>query len=315
MNLLAAFFRLIRFSNLVFIAATQVLYYYGIMVPIGNSIPGAHMRTTPDIFWLVVAASVLIAAGGYIINDYFDLNIDRVNRPNQMVVEKMIKRRWAIVWHILLSFFGLAFSFYAGFRLGNPFVGLLNTVVVILLWFYSTTFKKQLLIGNVIISLLTAWVVLVLYVCESRMDLHLLSPPELELLSSIMKTAVLYGGFAFVISLIREIVKDMEDREGDARYQCRTMPIVWGLSASKGFVFSWMIVLAACVLILAVYAIQIHWWWLSVYLIFTVLLPLGLSFPAMAKAQVQQDFGRLSRRIKWIMLAGTLSMIFFKFYL
>jgi 4-hydroxybenzoate polyprenyltransferase len=315
MNLAAAFFRLVRFPNLVFIAVTQVLFYYGIILPFAAAVPGARHRMEEPVFWILVVASILIAAGGYIINDYFDLNIDRVNRPAALVIEKSIKRRWAMVWHIVFSFAGLVLSFYVGYRLGNPFIGLSNLVVVILLWFYSTTFKKQLLIGNIIISLLTAWVVIILYVCESRMDLASLEAPQLEFLSSVFKTAVLYGGFAFVISLVREVVKDMEDMEGDARYHCRTMPIAWGIPVSRSFAITWMVVLAAAVLILVVYTLQIHWWWMAIFMAIAVFLPSLLFMHRVKEALRPADFAKHSRLLKGIMLAGIVSMVFFKFYL
>jgi 4-hydroxybenzoate polyprenyltransferase len=114
------------------------------------------------------AFSLSIAAAGYIINDYFDLNIDRVNNPYKLVVEKIIKRRWAIIWHLILSGMGIAIGFYLSWKLRNVFIGPSNLFCVLLLWFYSTTFKKKLLIGNILISLLTAW----LLVCYTGIRLH-----------------------------------------------------------------------------------------------------------------------------------------------
>jgi 4-hydroxybenzoate polyprenyltransferase len=315
MKVAAAFFRLVRFPNLAFIAITQILFYYFVILPFADAVPGAWLHLKADVFWFLVAASVTIAAGGYIINDYFDLNIDRVNRPAALVIEKSIKRRWAMVWHIVFSFGGLVLSFYVGYRLGNPLIGLSNLLVIILLWFYSTTFKKQLLIGNVVISLLTAWVVLILYACETQLDLAGLEAPQREYLSSVFKTAVLYGGFAFVISLVREVVKDMEDMEGDARYHCRTMPIAWGIPVTRSFAITWMIVLAAAVLILVVYTLQIHWWWMAIFMAVAVFLPSLLFMHRVKDATTAPDFAKHSRLLKGIMLAGILSMVFFKFYL
>src|SRR5439155_8333822 len=121
---------------------------------------------TPKLFYLLSLSSILIAAAGYIINDYFDLNIDRVNKPDKVVVDKIIKRRWTILWHWILSGLGVLLGAYVSWKLRNPIVGLATLGCVVLLWFYSTTFKRRLVIGNVIISLLTAWVILVLYVSQ-----------------------------------------------------------------------------------------------------------------------------------------------------
>jgi len=315
MKLVGAFFKLIRYPNLVFIALTQVLFYYCIMLPTKTKHPGAVIATGDKELLLLVFASLFIAAAGYIINDYFDLNIDKVNRPERLVIEKTIKRRWAIVWHIVLSISGLALSFYLGWRINNPLPGIFNTVSVILLWFYSTTFKKQLLIGNIIISLLTAWVVLILYVCEVKLNIIDIEPEQMTFITGIFKAAVLYGGFAFILSIIREVVKDMEDLEGDARYNCNTMPIAWGIRASKVYTAVWIIVLGAALLILSIYALQVHWWWLAVYLIIAVLMPLYFIFRKLSIAVHREDFGMISNLVKLVMLTGILSMIFFKWYI
>src|ERR1700748_3592419 len=169
MQLLGAFFRLIRWPNLVFIFLTQLLFYYFIQLPsFGGVSPQYAPALRPGLFYLLSLSSVLIAAAGYIINDYFDLHIDRINKPDKVVVEKMIKRRWAIIWHWILSGLGILIGFYLSWKLRNIFIGPSNLVCVLLLWFYSTTFKKKLLIGNVLISFLTAWVIGVLYLCEFR---------------------------------------------------------------------------------------------------------------------------------------------------
>ena len=148
MNLVSAFFRMVRWPNLVFIALTQVLFYFCIYMPL-------YGQAQTKKLILLVIASVLIAAAGYIINDYFDLNIDRVNKPSKNVIDTVIHRRSAIIWHLALSVAGVLLTALAvGLRYW--YLVLANLVCVALLWFYSTSFKRQLLIGNVVISLLTA---------------------------------------------------------------------------------------------------------------------------------------------------------------
>ncbi|GAC1429421.1 MAG: hypothetical protein NVSMB7_06050 [Chitinophagaceae bacterium] len=164
----------------------------------------------------MAGASVLIAAAGYIINDYFDLDIDQVNKPGNIIIQKFIKRRWAIFWHLGLSFAGVLLTFIISWKIGNWVIGPVNLLSVFLLLFYSTTFKKKFLIGNIIISLLTAWVVFVLYISELDLVTFTQQPMYHAAMTRVFKLAVLYGGFAFVISLVREAINDMEDIKGDA---------------------------------------------------------------------------------------------------
>ena len=145
MKLIAAFFKLIRVLNLTFIIVTQALFQFSIVVPMMSGNP--HSAALPlNHFILLSLSSVLIAAAGYIINDYFDLNIDMINKPGRIVVEKLIKRRWAIIWHWVLSFCGVVLGFYVGWKAGVIWLGIANLGCVAALWFYSTTFKKKLLL-------------------------------------------------------------------------------------------------------------------------------------------------------------------------
>jgi 4-hydroxybenzoate polyprenyltransferase len=309
-----AFFRLVRWPNLLFISLTQSLFYFCILIPSFYQGHPVHENILkPEYFSLLSLSSVLIAAAGYIINDYFDLNIDRVNKPERVVVEKIIKRRWAIIWHWVLSGLGIVIGFFLSWKLRNIFIGPSNVVCVLLLWFYSTTFKKKLLIGNLLISLLTAWVIGVLYLCEFR--LHRFVDPEFHAaLSRVYKFAVVYGSFAFVISLVREVIKDMEDMEGDARYGCRTMPLVWGLNAAKFFCVCWLTILVAALIFVQFYVLQFRWWLTIAFTCFGVIYPILRVLRKLSRATESSQFHQLSQLIKSIMMMGILSMIFLKYY-
>jgi 4-hydroxybenzoate polyprenyltransferase len=311
MKLIIAFFRLVRSLNLLFIVLAQFLFQYCIVVPSFHQHNAQPVLTT-FLFIALTFASICISAAGYIINDYFDLDIDQVNKPYKLVVEKFIKRRWAIFWHLTLSSLGILISFYVGWKINNLLLGVVNSVCVLLLWFYSTTFKKQLLLGNIIISLLTAWVILVLYFCETpRYTYETITEQELLALSRIFKLAVLYGGFAFIISLIREVIKDMEDMPGDVRYGCRTMPIAWGVNVTKVFAATWLTVLIAAVIIIQIYGLQFKWWWQAGYSLLFIIFPLLIIFRKLFPASNSQDFRQLSNGIKFVMFAGILSVVFF----
>ena len=311
-QLLGAFFRLIRWPNLFFIGLTQTLFYFCIELPEfhNTGIQGYYYYLNAlsiRSFCLLSLSSILIAAAGYIINDYFDLNIDRVNKPDKLVVEKVIKRRSAILWHWFLSGLGVILGLYVSWKVRNPLVGAANLACVVLLYFYSTTFKKKLLIGNVLISLLTAWVILVLYVCEFKFAIFH-DPFTHQMLSRVFKFAVLYSGFAFIISLIREVVKDIEDMEGDSRYGCRTMPIVWGVNTAKVFAGTWMVVLIGALIVLQIYVLQNGWWLMALYCILFLILPLIWLLRKLYQAAAPSDYHYISTIIKVIMLIGIVSM-------
>ena len=309
MKLLGSFLRLIRFPNLAFIALTQYLFYYTIILRQRKAHPEATFGLDDLQFNMLLAASFLIAAGGYVINDYFDINIDSINRPEKQVVERVIKRRWAMVWHVLFSLSGWVLSLILSKQLQNPFPAFFNTAAIVLLWFYSTDFKKKLLIGNVVISLLTAWVILVLYVSEAGLGLYPGKSAQMDYVTDIYKSAILFGGFAFISSLIREAVKDLEDMDGDARYACRTMPIVWGVRSTKIYIGVWLIVLISALAALAVYFVLHGRWEISLYLLLMVTTPAVLVVKRLGQAQSADDYTKLSRLIKVLMLTGTLSML------
>jgi 4-hydroxybenzoate polyprenyltransferase len=317
MKLAGSFLRLIRWPNLVFIAITQALFYYAVILPVlPVSYYGYSKKLTLPVFWLLVAASVFIAAAGYIINDYFDINIDRVNKPGKMVVEKVIKRRWAIILHIIITLAGIACSLYVSMKTTLVIV-IANVGCALLLWVYSTTFKKKLLSGNVIISMLTAWVIIVMYFAVNTVYLNTRKQPVeiIVAMNLIFKFAALYAGFAFIISLVREVVKDIEDMEGDAKYGCKTMPIVWGIPASKVFVGVWLVVLIGAIGVIIVYMLQKGWWLSAAYCLLLIIIPLISTLQQFYKAQNTTDYHKISSKVKLIMLAGILSMLLLKIYL
>ena len=283
-----------------------MLYEYCIYLPIYGSHSSHQLG-------FIILASVLIAAAGYIINDYFDLNIDQINKPNRVIVNNAVSRRWAIFWHLVLSLLGLFFTVLALPPSLFWYLILANLFSILLLWLYSTNFKKQLLIGNVIISILTSWVILIVFFSKSPLSVdNIITADHREI--RLFRLTMLYAGFAFIISLIREVLKDMEDRVGDARYGCRTMPIEWGLPASKVFVAVWIIVLAGTLVILQLYVLAYGWWLSIVYCLLAIVVPLLIVLSKLTAANTQQDFHLLSRYVKAIMFTGILSMLFFYYY-
>lgn len=310
MRLIAAFLRLVRLPNLFFMALTQWLFQECIYVPLyRGQIPEGDMIR----FVLLLFASLFIAAAGYIINDYFDINIDEVNKPNKMVIDKVIHRRWAIAWHFMLSASGIILTVLALPFLQKWYLVLANVLCVALLWFYSTNFKKSLLTGNIVISLLTAWTILIIFF--SKFDIADAFGAGNTSNHKFFRLAILYAGFAFIISLIREAIKDMEDMPGDSKYGCRTMPIVWGVNATKVYVAVWLVVLIAVLIVLQIYVLQFKWWLAISYSVPAIIFPLIVILFKLRRSVTTEDFHNLSNMTKLVMLTGILSMAFFYYYL
>ena len=303
---------MIRWQNLLFIAITQLLFHFCILQPNLAEIY-LHPQVINQYLLLIILASVCIAAGGNIINDYFDVNIDQINKPHKLVVDKFIKRRWVIFWHLAISLIGIMCSVYVGVRLNMFWLALTNSFCVLILFGYSAALKKQFLIGNIVVAALTAWVILILVLPEYE-KLIKTSTQAIETYYKILRLGILYASFSFIISVVREVIKDMEDIEGDRKNGCKTMPIVWGINASKVFVAVWLIVLIGLLTIAQIYVVRFNWWISIFYCTIFIIIPLVIILKRLITAQSSQHFHQLSSYVKWVMLSGILSMIFFYIY-
>lgn len=303
------FLRLIRFVNLLYIALAQYLVQYTIIVPILG-----QAEVTPTLndlqFFLLVLSTVLIAAGGYVINDYFDVKIDAVNKPRRVYIDRTIRRRSAMLLHQLLSAGGVLLGFYVAWEAGNVRLGFIHPIVAAILWFYSTGYKRQMLIGNVIVAFLTSLVILLVALYER----HLFNPGhagEYAAAYTIFVIVFFYFMFAFLISLVRELVKDIEDVEGDERYGCKTLPVVIGVKKTKWIIYAVSVVITG--FLVYIQARQVSGGdFISVLNLFTMLeLPLGITMYLLYKADSQKQYSLVSNAIKLIMLMGILTMVYF----
>jgi 4-hydroxybenzoate polyprenyltransferase len=278
MQLILALFRLTRFWNLAIIAFAQYFTAFFLFQQ--------RLLVFTD-FWLflIVASTVMIAAAGYIINDYYDIKIDLINKPDRVVIGKTITRRYAIFFHTVISVTGVGMGLLINWK-----VGAVNFVSVFLLWLYSNNLKRLPLIGNLVVSLLTG------------LSIFLLS----FLYEQYLPLVMTYSLFAFFMTLIREIVKDMEDMKGDTTFGCRTLPIVWGIRKTKSFLYGTILVFSFLVLWLDYQQLKISW----IYFIPLLFVPMSILFYRLLKADTKKEFFQLSQLCKIIMLLGICSMIF-----
>ena len=309
MKLLIHFLRLIRWPNLLFILLAECLFHFCIYKPL---FPLAGQEVDFR-FYLMLLSNVFIAAAGYMINDYFDVNIDQINKPSKVVVGAYISRRWVIFWHLILSVFAIYIS-----TIVFPFktywhIHLSNLLAILLLWFYSTTFKKNFLVGNIIISVLTAWSIAVVYF--SKLTIQEILQPNISDSANFKfaKLTLLYSAFAFILTLVREALKDLEDMEGDEKFGCTTLPIKWGLKPTKVYLSVWLIVVIAVLLIIQLVVIPFGWWWSALYCLVFIVTPLVIVLFKLPKSFTNKHFNELSTWVKVAMLFGILSIAFFYF--
>lgn len=229
------------------------------------------------------ASSALIAAGGYVINDYYDVKIDLINNPNRVVVGKTVPRRMAILLHALFSVLGILLGVFAGW----PIV-LINIFATGLLWWYSAALKRLPFVGNLAVALLTGLAIAALNALYRQADF----------------LVFMYALFAFFITLIREIIKDLEDLKGDETYGCKTLPVVWGIRKTKWLILALIVVLAATVTMGNIIYHKLPF----IYLIMLLLVPLAWLASRLLAADTKKDFTWLSSFCKVIILLGIFSM-------
>ena len=242
MNTSKAIITLIRLPNLVFIFLTQLLAYYFIIQP--AVVDTGKAPTLPPFYVLLLSFStVLIATAGYMINDYFDIGIDAINKPGRVTIEKIFKRRTIIFWHVLLNIIGLALASYIAFQFLLLRFALIQLLCILLLVFYSTTFKRKLIIGNFVISILSALTLVTMAFYEPNFELFNVHFQHSKLLW-------MYVCFSFLITFIREIIKDIEDVKGDTVQNCQTIPLVWGILTAKKITYFFILLLAVLLLVM-----------------------------------------------------------------
>lgn len=315
MNKFVATMRLVRIHNVLFVALFQILLRYCVVLPLLAAY-GVEPSLTSFQFVLLVVTTTTLAASGNVINDYFDIAADQINRPERQVVGSVIERRGALLLHVLLTLVGLFCGLALAVFFHKETYALLFISIPIVLWFYSTLFKKQLLIGNIVVGLLTALTAYLVVSVEFTAIVRTSGRAIVEsaACSAAWSYATAYALFALVSNLAREIIKDMEDVKGDAACGCRTLPIEMGIAYSKAIVVALLAVLL--VMVWGAFGLSqrlqetagIVW-----YLVVGISLPLVANSFLVLRAQTSRDFHRASTMCKIVMLMGVLLMLFLHF--
>jgi len=316
------FLKLIRWPNLLIVALTMILMRYAVIEPViskisvvlnggtGEAIPLVLKFPWYD-FLILVIATLFITAGGYVINDYFDIKTDLINR-GEVIVGTKIPRRQAMKWHNILNIAGVVAGFYISWKAGYFWMGILFLIVSGLLYFYSASYKRQFLIGNIVVALLTAMVPMLVVFYEwpalyRYYTVNAVTPPQLGL--------VFYwvGGFAlfaFLTTLTREIIKDIEDFEGDLAYGRNTVPVVTGILTSR--IISIIFILITVALLYIVWYFFLNDKITLIYISCTVVLPLLYVIYQLIISSDKRQLHSASRLMKIIQIAGVLYSVVVK---
>lgn len=295
--------------NLFIVAVTMYITRYVLLMDVLEKQGTAGLVLSGIHFSALVLAALLITAAGNVINDYFDQKVDKINKPDKVIVGKTVNRKMAILIHQGLNAVALGLVLWVGISSSFVELTVVPLIIMFLLWWYSPVFKKKPIIGNALVAFCTA----VVPVFAVLTDLHLLKP-EMTAFTwkgmSLNTYAWLWvfgvALFAFVLTMIREAVKDAQDEPGDREGNYQTIPIIWGLQRTKRYVTAWMVVflVMACWCLTRIDTASDMAW-----LIACLILPMLLALYSVNVAKSPGDFGKVSRWIKVVMLGGLLVML------
>ena len=294
------FLKLIRYQNLLLLAFMQLIFRYVFFQ--SQDIPLALADWQYGLF---VLSTVLIAAGGYVINNIFDQHTDTINKPNTVVIGKSISETQGYNIYIALTATGVSIGFYLSNVIAKPGFATIFILIAATLYLYATSLKQMMLIGNIMVALLLSFSVVIIGIFDLFPTIHEGNQQQMANLFSILLD---YTIFAFMINLLREIVKDIEDVDGDYNMGMNTLPIAIGKSRATKIVF----VLSFIPLLLILHYIYNYLFGLlfvTLYLLFFVVAPLLYFTIKIGAATSKKEFHNLSLLLKWILLFGILSIV------
>ncbi|MBJ2124115.1 geranylgeranylglycerol-phosphate geranylgeranyltransferase [Flavobacterium sp. IB48] len=296
------FLNLIRYKNLLMLAFMQLLFRYAFLKQ--QQVPLALADWQ---YGLLVLSTVLLAAAGYVINNIFDVGTDSINKPNDVVVGKGITESAAYNIYIGLNISGVAIGFILSNIIMRPTFASLFILIASLLYFYATSLKQIMLLGNFVVALLLAASVLIIGVFDLFPATTAENQAQMASLFSILSD---YAIFAFVINFIREIVKDIEDVNGDYNMGMNTLPVAIGVSRAAKIALGFAIVaFIISGLYCNTYLMQNKLYIAVFYAFATVLAPLLYFIVKIFSAKSQKEFHHLSTILKLILFFGILSIL------
>ena len=309
-EIIKPYLKLLRVGNLAFLAILLFVMEKWVALPL-LQLAQFSKQMPWWVLTLIILATVFVAAGGYVINDYFDVKIDRINRPDDLVVTRHISREGAMRLFQVLTFVGVLMALGVAWWARSWTLAMIFIVIPGLLWFYSASYKRQLLIGNIVVAFASALVPLLIAIINADYLAHLYGE-ALAYTPIVGQLYVWLGGFAifaFLMTLVREMVKDIEDREGDCEMECRTIPIVWGVKTTKIIVTILLLAIAALIVYIAWAVLPFPHSWQSFstrYVVFGLLVPIACVITLLWASTNQVEIRRTQLVLKFMMFMGVM---------
>ena len=295
------FFKLIRYQNLLLLAIMQLVFRYGFL-----KYQEIWLSLNDWQYGLLVLTTVLIAAGGYVINDIFDQNTDSINKPKKGIVGKSISEGNAYYIYVGLTLAGVCIGMYLSNVIQKPGFVSIFIFIAALLYYYASTLKQMLLIGNIVVASLLGFSVIIIGFFDLYPATYEGNSERMSLLFSILKD---YAIFAFILNFIREIVKDLEDVNGDYNQGMNTLPIALGIGRTSKAVFG-LLFISIAILSYYVYKniIENSLFLAAIYTLIFIIAPLVFCAIQMWSAKTKNHFRLVSVILKWVIFFGILSI-------
>ena len=296
------YLQLIRYQNLLLLAFMQLIFRYGFL-----KLQNIPLALNNFQYALLVLSTMLIAAAGYIINDILDQETDYDNRPDTIIVGKSISEKTAYNLYFVLNVLGVGIGYYLANVIQRPSFAGAFIIVSATLYMYATSLKQMLLIGNIVVALLLSFSVLIIGLFDLLPATFDGNRAEMGMLFSML---IDYAVFAFIINLIREIVKDMEDVDGDYNQGMSTLPIALGVNQTAKIIFGFGII-ATLILFWYInnYLMASALYFAVIYGLLLVVAPMIFFVVKIWNAKSKQEFHLLSTVLKWVIFFGILSVL------
>ena len=295
-------FRLIRLPNLIIVAVTQALIYYQLLHKTfrNYSLTGSFNSFE---FVLFVIATILITASGYIINDIYDIETDRINKPDKRIIQVhlSISNAWKIYFSMILT--GALISLYLAVQRNDLLYWFIYPIAVFLLYGYSRWFKGIPYVGNILVSLFCAAVPGIFYLSEASILIEL-KIKDLSSFLSLHGLLLSYVIFAFLTNLYREIVKDLQDEAGDKLANINTAAVYYGKKNTKFVALFIALVISMVITFTFSQAVFSNIPYLFAVQCLLIQIPLSVSIIKLIQAKDDKAFRNVGLWIKLIMING-----------